>query len=205
MKSLRGGPFFAFSLPGGRCAPLLPVSYAAAHSRKVQPPKPRVKAKSSLSGRNYFITMHHQAGVNFENFTEVKFRDISLTGTEHRDRRSNRDSPGQTYGRSNLNQNVRPKSNFRSIRERPICYSFFWPKVPPPRKVPPQGIAPLVRPLTVGGCCHQGRIYGARGSRPHAHVTHLVACLKNVKVSPSSMYYALKTLSFVPTLVLRLP
>jgi len=39
------------------------------------PPKPRVKAKSSLSGGNYFITMHHQAGVNFENFTEVKFRD----------------------------------------------------------------------------------------------------------------------------------
>jgi len=25
--------------------------------------------------------MHHQAGVNFENFTEVKFRDILLTGT----------------------------------------------------------------------------------------------------------------------------
>jgi len=28
--------------------------------------------------------MHHQAGVNFENFTEVKFRDILLTGTGHR-------------------------------------------------------------------------------------------------------------------------
>ena len=26
--------------------------------------------------------MHHQAGVNFENFTEVKFRDILLTGTD---------------------------------------------------------------------------------------------------------------------------
>ena len=53
--------------------------------------------------RNYFITMHHQAGVHFENFTEVKFRDILLTGTGHRDRRLNRDSPGQagTYGRSN--------------------------------------------------------------------------------------------------------
>jgi len=25
--------------------------------------------------------MHHQAGVHFENFTEVKFRDILLTGT----------------------------------------------------------------------------------------------------------------------------
>jgi len=79
--NLWGGPFFAFSLPGGRRTPLLPVSYAAAHSRKVPPPKPRVKAKSSLSGRNYFITMHHQAGVNFENVTEVKFRDVLLTGT----------------------------------------------------------------------------------------------------------------------------
>jgi len=28
---------------------------------------------SSLSGRNYFITIHHQAGVNYENSTEVKF------------------------------------------------------------------------------------------------------------------------------------
>jgi len=46
--------------------------------------------------------MHHQAGVQFENFTEVKFRDILLTGTGYRDRRLNRDSPGQTgtYGRS---------------------------------------------------------------------------------------------------------
>jgi len=52
--------------------------------------------------RNYFITMHHQAGVHFENFIEVKFRDILLTGTGHRDRRLNRDSSGQTgtYGRS---------------------------------------------------------------------------------------------------------
>jgi len=30
--------------------------------------------------------MHHQAGVNFENFTEVKFRDVLLTGTGHRDK-----------------------------------------------------------------------------------------------------------------------
>jgi len=50
--------------------------------------------------------MHHQAGVNFEKFTEMKFRDILLTGMGHRDRRLNRDSPGQTYGRSNLNQNL---------------------------------------------------------------------------------------------------
>jgi len=40
--------------------------------------------------------MPHQAGVILENFTEVKFRDILLTGTGHRDRRLNRDSPGQT-------------------------------------------------------------------------------------------------------------
>ena len=52
--------------------------------------------------RNYFITMHHHAGVHFENFTEVKFRDILLTGTGHRDRRLNWDSPDEigTYGRS---------------------------------------------------------------------------------------------------------
>jgi len=30
--------------------------------------------------------MHHQAGVHFENFTEVKFRDILLTKTGHQDR-----------------------------------------------------------------------------------------------------------------------
>jgi len=56
--------------------------------------------------------MHHQAGVNFENFTEVKFQDILLTGMRHRDRRLNQDSPGQTgtYSRSNLNQNLKPKS-----------------------------------------------------------------------------------------------
>jgi len=31
--------------------------------------------------RNYFIAIHYQAGVHFENFTEVKFWDILLTGT----------------------------------------------------------------------------------------------------------------------------
>jgi len=41
--------------------------------------------------RNYLIGMHHQAGVHFENFTEVKLRDILQAGTGHRDRRSNRD------------------------------------------------------------------------------------------------------------------
>jgi len=73
----------------GKCRP--------GQRRKVTPPpKPRVTVKSSLSGLDYFITMHHQAGVNFENFTEVKFRDILLTGTGHRDRCLNRDIPGQT-------------------------------------------------------------------------------------------------------------
>jgi len=70
-------------------------------SRKVPPPsqsksaaptpKPQVKAKSSLSGRNYFITVHHQAGFNFENSTEVKFQDILLAGKGNRDRGLNRD------------------------------------------------------------------------------------------------------------------
>jgi len=32
--------------------------------------------------RNYVVTMHHQAGVHFENFTEVKFRDLLPTGTD---------------------------------------------------------------------------------------------------------------------------
>jgi len=40
--------------------------------------------------------MHYQAGVHFENFTEAEFRDILLTWTGHRERRLNRDSPGQT-------------------------------------------------------------------------------------------------------------
>ena len=80
--------------------------------------------------------MRHQAGVNFENFTEAKFRDILLTGTEHRDRRLNLDSPGQTYDRSNLDQNVKPKFNFRLIRERPFAILSFH------QKCRPRGIAP---------------------------------------------------------------
>ena len=117
----------------GKCCP--------PHTQKVPPPKPRVKAKSSLSRRNYFITMHHQAGVNFENFTEGKFRNILLTGTGHRDRRLNWDSPGQTNGRSNHNQNVKPKSNFRFIHERPFAIPSFHQKCCPPKKVPPQGMS----------------------------------------------------------------
>ena len=78
--------------------------------------------------------MHHQGGVHFENFTEVKFRDILLTGKGHRDRRLNWDSSGQTgtYGRSNLNQNLKPKPNFRFIRERPFAIPSFHQKCRPP-------------------------------------------------------------------------
>ena len=52
--------------------------------------------------------MHHKSGVHFENYPEVKFRDILLTGTGHRDRRLNRGSPGQTgtYGRSSIDYNI---------------------------------------------------------------------------------------------------
>jgi len=65
----------------------------------------------------------------------VKFRDILLTGTAHRHRRLNRDGPGQTgtYGRSNLNQNLKPKpkSNFRFIRERPLLFLLFTKSAAP--------------------------------------------------------------------------
>ena len=72
--------------------------------------------------------MHHQAGVNCEKFTEVKFRDMLLTRTGHQDRRLNYHSPSQTCGRSNLNQNLKPKSNFRFIRERPFAIPSFHQK-----------------------------------------------------------------------------
>ena len=146
MKSLRGGPFFAFSLPGGAVRTPDPVSYVTPLPtvEKYRLPKTRVKAKSSLSGRIDFITMHHQAGVNIENFTEVNFRDILLTGTGHRDRRLNRDSPGQKYGRSNLNQNLKPKSNFRFIREKPFAIPSFHQKCRPGALLPP---LPLVGSL----------------------------------------------------------
>ena len=142
MKSLRGDPFLHLVCQGGRRAPLPLVSYVTTHSRKVAPPKPRVKANSSVSGRNYFITMHHQAGVNFENFTEAKFRDILLTGTGHRDRRLNRDSPGQTYGRSNVNQNLKPKSNFRFIREKPFAIPFLTKSAFPRKSAAPGNCSP---------------------------------------------------------------
>jgi len=97
--------------------------------------------------------MHYQAGVNFENFTEVKFRDNLLTGMGYRDKRLNRDSPDQTYGRYNLNQNVKPKSNFRFIRERPFAIPSFHQKCRPLEKCRPRALPlppPLVGPLDRG-------------------------------------------------------
>ena len=81
--------------------------------------------------------MHHQAGVNFENFTEVRFREILLTWAGHLDRRLNRYSPGQMYGRSNLNQNLKPKSNFRFIREKPFAIPAFDQMCRPPKSAAP--------------------------------------------------------------------
>ena len=88
--------------------------------------------------------MHHQAGVTFENFTEVKFRDILLTGT---DRYLNRDTSGQTgtYGKSNLNQNLKPKPNFRFIREKTFAIPSFHQKFRPPEKCRPGALPPPSR------------------------------------------------------------
>jgi len=137
MKSLRGGPFFAFSLPGGWRAPLPPRQLRHyPQSKSAAPPCHGLKqSQASFSGRNYFITMHHQARVNFENFTEVEFRDILLTGTRHRD------SPGQTYGRSYLNLNL------TSFVKNHLLFLLL---TPPPRKVPPRGIALPPQPRLVG-------------------------------------------------------
>ena len=117
-------------------------------SRKVPPPKPSVKAKSSLWGRNCFLTMYYQAGVNFESFAEVKFRDILLTGMGHRD------SPGQigTYGKSNLNQNLKPKPRFISWKVhswKTICYPLFSPEVLPPENCRPGALPPLSGPWSI--------------------------------------------------------
>jgi len=106
--------------------------------------------------------MHYQAGVNFENYTEVQFRDILLTGTGQWDRRLNRDTPGQTgaYDWSNLNQNLKPKSNFRFISERPFAIPSFHQKCRPGALPPalPQ-VGPLVEDVffqspLVGPCLH---------------------------------------------------
>jgi len=97
--------------------------------------------------------MYHQAGLNLENFTEVKFWDILRTGTGYRDRRLNRDSPGQTgtCGRSNLNQNLKPKpkSNFSFIRERPFAIPSFLQKCRPrPEKYRPGAIPHPPTPMS---------------------------------------------------------
>jgi len=92
--------------------------------------------------------MHHQAGVNFENATEVEFRDILITEMGHRDRGLNRDIPGQTrtYGRPNLNQNLKSKFNFRFIRERPFAIPSFHQKCRFPEKAR-SGALPPAAPL----------------------------------------------------------
>jgi len=55
--------------------PVLPPSPADAHGHELK------QSQAFQDGICYFITMDHQAGVNFENFTEVKYRDISVTWT----------------------------------------------------------------------------------------------------------------------------
>ena len=146
-----GAHFLHLACQGRRHAPLaLPSVTPLPTVEKCRPLKPRVKAKSSLSGRNYFIAIHHQAGVNCENFTEVKFRDILLTGMGHRDRRLNWDSPGQTYGKSKLNKNLKPKSNFRFIRERPFALPSFHQKCRPLEKCRPGALPPPAPPPLVG-------------------------------------------------------
>ena len=78
--------------------------------------------------RNYFTAMYHQAGVHFENFTEVKFRDILLIGTGQQDRRLNWDSPGQTgtYGRSSYNHKMHCNiASFQSSPDIQSCISQF--------------------------------------------------------------------------------
>ena len=66
---------------------------------KKGPGLPKLTMKPSL-----ILSMILNFMQNFKNFAKVKFRDILLTGTGHRDRRLNRDCPGQTgtYGRSTL-------------------------------------------------------------------------------------------------------
>jgi len=91
------------------------------------------KQSQAFPGRNYFITMYHQAGVNFENFTEVKFWDILLTGTGHRDRRLNPDSPGQTgmCGRSNLSPNLNLNLTSGSLVKDHLLFLLFSKRAAP--------------------------------------------------------------------------
>ena len=68
---------------------------------KKGPGLPKLTMKPSL-----ILSMILNFMQNFKNFAKVKFRDILLTGTGHRDRRLNRDCPCQTgtYGRSRHRQ-----------------------------------------------------------------------------------------------------
>jgi len=62
--------------------------------------------------------MDHQAGVHFENFTEVKFRDILLTGTGHR---------GQTFkpGQSRPNRDVWQVYLLKAAGWAPLLFRFL--------------------------------------------------------------------------------
>jgi len=106
---------------------------------KCRTPSRGLKQSQAFPGRNYFITMHHQAGVNFENFTEVKFRDILLSGTGHQDRRLNRESPGQTgtYGESNLNQNLNLNLTSGSFVKDHLLFLLFTKSAAPGHCPPP--------------------------------------------------------------------
>ena len=48
MKSLRGAHFLHLAFQGGGAHPWPPVSYAAAHSRKVQPPNHGLKQSQTF-------------------------------------------------------------------------------------------------------------------------------------------------------------
>jgi len=95
--------------------PMVVVSRSGPRHGEVSSRGESKSAAPSHNGVN-FENAAPPPGVNLENFAEVKFRDILLTGKGHRDRRLNRDSPGQTrtYGRSNLNQTPKLNLNLTS-------------------------------------------------------------------------------------------
>ena len=82
----------------------------------------------------------------FWKFTEVKFQDILLTGTRHRDKRLNRESPCQTrtYGRSNLNQNLNLTSG--SFVKDHLLFLLFTKSAGPPKSAAPGHFSPRPRP-----------------------------------------------------------
>ena len=119
-------------------------SAAPGRVEKCRPPKSWVKAKSNLSGWNYFITMQHQAGVNFANFTEVKFRDILLTGPGHQDKPRRMVGPTLTK-----TQNLNLTSG--SFVKDQLLFLLFTKSATPGHY--PHRPAPLVGALDVGAGC----------------------------------------------------